>query len=53
MIPNGVEIPDNEARQSSNGVVRFVSMGRLDAEKAVDQTIRAFACLIGRRAPLT
>ena len=30
-------------RRSRNGVVHFLSMGRLDAEKAVDQTIRAFA----------
>ena len=34
-----------EPRQSSNGVVRFLSMGRLDPEKAVDQTILAFAAL--------
>jgi glycosyltransferase involved in cell wall biosynthesis len=44
-IPNGVEIPDDVGRQLRNGVVRFVSMGRLDADKAVDQTIRAFAGL--------
>jgi len=44
-IPNGVEIPEGERRQPSNGVVRFLSMGRLDSEKAVDQTIRAFAAL--------
>jgi glycosyltransferase involved in cell wall biosynthesis len=44
-IPNGVEIPDDGGRRSRNGVVHFVSMGRLEAEKAVDQTIRAFACL--------
>jgi glycosyltransferase involved in cell wall biosynthesis len=44
-IPNGVEIPDHAGRRSRNGVVHFVSMGRLEAEKAVDQTIRAFACL--------
>ena len=45
LIPNGVEVSDNGARRSSNGIVRFVSMGRLDAEKSVDQTIRAFAGL--------
>jgi glycosyltransferase involved in cell wall biosynthesis len=44
-IPNGVEISDGAGRQSRNGVVHFVSMGRLEAEKAVDQTIRAFAGL--------
>jgi glycosyltransferase involved in cell wall biosynthesis len=44
-IPNGVEIPDHAVRRSRNGVVHFVSIGRLEAEKAVDQTIRAFAGL--------
>jgi glycosyltransferase involved in cell wall biosynthesis len=44
-IPNGVEIPEDEGPKSRNGVVEFVSMGRLDVEKAVDQTIRAFATL--------
>ena len=43
-IPNGIDIPeDRHGRQ--DGVVRFLSMGRLDAEKAVDQTICAFAAL--------
>jgi len=44
-IPNGVEIPSNLAPPLRNGVVHFLSMGRLEAEKAVDQTIRAFAAL--------
>jgi len=44
-IPNGVEIPDDEEQRSRNGVVHFVSMGRLEAEKAVEQTICAFAGL--------
>jgi glycosyltransferase involved in cell wall biosynthesis len=44
-IPNGIDIPEDGRRQPSHGVVRFLSMGRLDAEKAVDQTIRAFAAL--------
>jgi glycosyltransferase involved in cell wall biosynthesis len=44
-IPNGVEIPRDLARPMRNGVVHFLSMGRLEAEKAVDQTIRAFAAL--------
>jgi glycosyltransferase involved in cell wall biosynthesis len=45
VIPNGVEVSDDGERRSNNGVVHFVSMGRLEAEKAVDQTIRAFAGL--------
>jgi glycosyltransferase involved in cell wall biosynthesis len=45
VIPNGIEVPAEGGLQSRNGVVRFVSMGRLDADKAVDQTIRAFAAL--------
>jgi glycosyltransferase involved in cell wall biosynthesis len=45
VIPNGVEVRDDGRRRSRNGVVHFVSMGRLEAEKAVDQTIRAFAGL--------
>jgi glycosyltransferase involved in cell wall biosynthesis len=44
-IPNGVEIPHDEEKRSRNGVVHFVSMGRLEAEKAVEQTICAFAGL--------
>ena len=44
-IPNGVEIPHDEKQRSRNGVVQFVSMGRLEAEKAVEQTICAFASL--------
>ena len=44
-IPNGVEIPHDEEQRSRNGVVHFVSMGRLEAEKAVEQTICAFAGL--------
>jgi glycosyltransferase involved in cell wall biosynthesis len=44
-IPNGIDIPEDGGRQPRNGVVHFLSMGRLDAEKAVDQTIRAFAGL--------
>jgi glycosyltransferase involved in cell wall biosynthesis len=44
-IPNGIDIPEDGGRQPRNGVVHFLSMGRLDAEKAVDQTIRAFAAL--------
>jgi glycosyltransferase involved in cell wall biosynthesis len=44
-IPNGIDIPGDARRQSRNGVVQFVSMGRLDRDKAVDQAIRAFAAL--------
>jgi glycosyltransferase involved in cell wall biosynthesis len=53
-IPNGVEIPEDRGPRSRNGVVEFVSMGRLDVEKAVDQAIRAFAALpAGAPAHLT
>jgi glycosyltransferase involved in cell wall biosynthesis len=44
-IPNGVEIPRDLAPPTRNGVLHFLSMGRLEPEKAVDQTIRAFAAL--------
>jgi glycosyltransferase involved in cell wall biosynthesis len=44
-IPNGIDVPDRGRAESRNGVIHFVSMGRLDADKAVDQTIRAFAAL--------
>jgi glycosyltransferase involved in cell wall biosynthesis len=44
-IPNGIDVPEDVTRQPTNGVVQFLSMGRLDADKAVDQTIRAFATL--------
>lgn len=44
-IPNGIDMPGDFRRQARNGVVHFVSIGRLDAEKAVEQTIRAFAAL--------
>jgi glycosyltransferase involved in cell wall biosynthesis len=44
-IPNGIDVPEVVTRQSTNGVVHFLSMGRLDPDKAVDKTIRAFAAL--------
>jgi glycosyltransferase involved in cell wall biosynthesis len=44
-IPNGVDVRGDAGRRSGNGVVQFVSMGRLEPEKAVEQTIRAFARL--------
>jgi glycosyltransferase involved in cell wall biosynthesis len=44
-IPNGVEIPMDLVPPARNGVVHFLSMGRLDTEKAVDLTIHAFAAL--------
>jgi glycosyltransferase involved in cell wall biosynthesis len=44
-IPNGVEVPHVEEQRFRNGVVHFVSMGRLENEKAVEQTICAFAGL--------
>jgi glycosyltransferase involved in cell wall biosynthesis len=44
-IPNGVEIPMDLDPPTPNDVVHFLSMGRLDTEKAVDLTIHAFAAL--------
>jgi glycosyltransferase involved in cell wall biosynthesis len=44
-IPNGIDVPEDPTRQPRNGVVHFLSMGRLDPEKAIDQAIRAFAGL--------
>lgn len=44
-IPNGIDTPEDERRRPCNGVVHLLSMGRLEPEKAVDQTIRAFAAL--------
>jgi glycosyltransferase involved in cell wall biosynthesis len=44
-IPNGVDLPDNVRRRGRNGVLHLLSIGRLDREKAVDQTIRAFAAV--------
>jgi glycosyltransferase involved in cell wall biosynthesis len=44
-IPNGVAVPENLEFRRSDGIIRFVSMGRLDREKAVDHAIRAFAAL--------
>ena len=53
-IPNGVDVPRDALRRRSNGVVHFLSMGRLEPEKAVDQTILAFAALsVGSPARLT
>jgi glycosyltransferase involved in cell wall biosynthesis len=45
VIPNGIDVPEEVTRKPRNGVVHFLSMGRLDPDKAVDQTIRAFAAL--------
>ena len=44
-IPNGVAIPDSVVPRARDGGVRLLSVGRLAPEKAVDQTIRAFAAL--------
>ena len=41
-IPNGVDIPKDLAPPTRNGVVHFLSMGRLEPEKAVDQTDPGF-----------
>jgi glycosyltransferase involved in cell wall biosynthesis len=44
-IPNGIAVPESPCLHSKNGVIQFLSMGRLDPEKAVDQVIHAFAVL--------
>jgi glycosyltransferase involved in cell wall biosynthesis len=44
-IPNGIAIPENVGSHSNNGVIQFLSIGRLDPEKAIDQMIHAFAAL--------
>ena len=44
-IPNGVEIPHLAPATSNTGTPRFVYLGRLDPEKAVDLMIRGFAQL--------
>jgi glycosyltransferase involved in cell wall biosynthesis len=49
-IPNGVDIPEDVTPRAQNGLVQVLSIGRLDPEKAVDQTIRAFAA-VGADAP--
>lgn len=54
-IPNGVEVPAYfESVPATDGTVRFIAVGRLDAEKAIDQMIRGFSRLANReRAHLT
>jgi glycosyltransferase involved in cell wall biosynthesis len=44
-IPNGVAIPEEIGPRDNEGMTRFLFMGRLDPEKAIDQMIRAFANL--------
>lgn len=44
-IPNGVELPILPAEEPREDTVRFVFLGRLDAEKAIDLMIRGFARL--------
>jgi glycosyltransferase involved in cell wall biosynthesis len=44
-IPNGINIPVDFTPRLRSGIVHFISMGRLDREKAFDATIRAFAAL--------
>jgi glycosyltransferase involved in cell wall biosynthesis len=44
-IPNGVEIPHLRADRPPGDIVRFVFLGRLDPEKAIDLMIRGFARL--------
>ena len=44
-IPNGVAVPENAEFRPGDGLIRFVAMGRLDREKAIDHMIHAFAAL--------
>jgi glycosyltransferase involved in cell wall biosynthesis len=44
-IPNGVAVPESLGLQPNNGAIQFLSFGRLDPEKAIDQMIHAFAAL--------
>jgi glycosyltransferase involved in cell wall biosynthesis len=44
-IPNGVAVPDSVLKPLAEHPLRFLCMGRLDPEKAVDQIIEAFAAL--------
>jgi glycosyltransferase involved in cell wall biosynthesis len=44
-IPNGVELPPANSVRSTTASIRFVFVGRLDREKAVDLMIRGFARL--------
>jgi glycosyltransferase involved in cell wall biosynthesis len=44
-IPNGVELPPEIPARSTAASIRFVYLGRLDREKAVDLMIRGFARL--------
>jgi glycosyltransferase involved in cell wall biosynthesis len=45
VIPNGIRVPQQPSPQRDTKAVNFLSMGRLDPEKAIDHTIRAFAAL--------
>lgn len=47
-IPNGVVVPAAGNPPAAGDAVNFVSIGRLDREKAVEQTLRAFAALPDR-----
>jgi glycosyltransferase involved in cell wall biosynthesis len=44
-IPNGVAVRPLTNKPPADGVTRFLCIGRLDPEKAVDQMIRVFAAL--------
>ena len=44
-IPNGVDLPDLDGGAPPSDRVRFVFLGRLDPEKALDFAIRGFARL--------
>lgn len=46
LIPNGIGLPDTQRHVlNTDGLRRFVCLGRLDSEKNVDKMINAFAAL--------
>lgn len=42
-VPNGINLPNGEKNTLHDGVTRFVCVGRLDPEKAIDRLIEAFS----------
>jgi glycosyltransferase involved in cell wall biosynthesis len=53
-IPNGIATPESGAERPRTDSLRFVFLGRLEIEKAIDLMIRGFARLSpGTRASLT
>ena len=55
VVYNGVPGPDSpqEARESLDGAMRVVYLGRLSARKGVDVAVDAVALLVGRGVPAT